>query len=84
MIIKNEIKNYTSFLDDVFPYYQAYLNYFENVFYSEGTTFHKQQQIDNLKNLILSMRLIFNDSKSFNKIEIVEFINIISKMLIIY
>ena len=73
-MFKNDIKNYSSFLDDAFPYYQAYLNYFENVFYAEGTTFHKQQQIDNLKNMILSMRLIFNGSKNFSKNEIVKFI----------
>ena len=73
-MFKNDIKNYSSFLDDVFPYYQAYLNYFENVFYAEGTTFHKQQQIDNLKNMILSMRLIYNGSKNFSKNEIVKFI----------
>ena len=73
-MLKNNIQNYSTMLDDIYPYYQAYLNYFENIFYTEGTTFHKQQQIDNIKNLILSMRLMIHYSKDFNKIEIVKFI----------
>ena len=48
------------------------MNYFENIFYINGTTFHKQQQIDNIKNLILSIR--FYVSKNFNKNEVVKFI----------
>ena len=73
-VFKSDIRNYNRFLEDIYPYYQAYLNYFENIFYVEGTTFHKQQQIDNIKNLILSLRLIFHNSKDYNKNEIVEFI----------
>ena len=71
---KNEIKKYVSFLDNIHPYYKAYLNYFENVFYADGSTFHKQQQIDNIKNLILSLRLVLNDTKDFDKFEIIKFI----------
>ena len=71
---KNNIKNYSSYLDNIFHYYKAFLNYFENIFYVDGTTFHKQQQIDNIKNLILSLRLLFNVSKECNKFEIVKFI----------
>ena len=71
---KNNIKNYTSYLDNIFHYYKAFLNYFENIFYVDGTTFHKQQQIDNMKNIILSLRLIFHDSKECYKFEIVKFI----------
>ena len=48
------------------------MNYFENIFYIGGTTFHKQQQISNIKNLILSIR--FYVSKNFNKNEVVKFI----------
>ena len=73
-IFRNDIVKYDIFLDEIYPYYKAYLNYFENVFYSDGTTFHKQQQIDNIKNLILSLRLIFNDIIDFNKYEIVKYI----------
>ena len=31
-MFKNDIKNYSSFLDDVFPYYQAYLNNYYCIF----------------------------------------------------
>ena len=67
-------KNYDSFLENIFPYYKAYLTHFENIFYYEGTTFHKQQQIDNMKNFILSLRLFVNDSKDLNKFDIIKFI----------
>lgn len=65
---------YNLFLDDMFPYYISYFNNLENVFYSEGTTFHKQQHIDNIKNLILSLRLISYEAKIFNKREIIDYI----------
>ena len=71
-IFKNGIKNYNKFLDNIYPYYKAFINYFENIFYINGTTFHKQQQIDNIKNLILSIRLVIHDS--INKNEIIKFI----------
>ena len=70
-ILKGEIRNYNSFIDNMFPYYKAIVNYFENIFYCDGTTFHKQQQVDNIKNLILSLRLIFYNRDKF---EIVKFI----------
>ena len=70
-ILKGEIRNYNSFIDNIFPYYKAIVNYFENIFYCDGTTFHKQQQVDNIKNLILSLRLIFYNRDKF---EIVKFI----------
>ena len=73
-IFKDEINNYSQFLDDIFPKYQAHLNFVENIFYNEGTTFHKLQQIDNIKNLILSLRLIFYNSQDSNKKDIIEFI----------
>ena len=49
---------YSSFLDNIFIYYKGYLNFLENVFYFEGTTFHKQQQIDTMQNIILSLRYL--------------------------
>ena len=73
-IFKKDINNYSSFLDNIFPYYQAYINYYENIFFVDGTTFHKQQQIDNIKNLILSLRFIFHDSINCRKEDIIEFI----------
>ena len=73
-VFKEEIKNYSTFLDGLFTFYQAYFNSFENIFYAEGTTFHKLQQVDNIKNLILSLRLILNNSQDSKKIEVIKFI----------
>ena len=73
-IYKKEIKNYSSFIDNMYPYYKAILNNFENVFYVDSSSFHKQQQIDNIKNLILSLRLIFHDPKNCDKYVIAKYI----------
>ena len=73
-IFKNDIEKYNKFLDDIYPYYKAHLNYFENIFYVNGTTFYKQQQIDNIKNLILSLRLIIHNIKEFDKYDIIKYI----------
>ena len=73
-IFKNDIKDFSSFLKEIFPFYQTHINYLENIFYIESTTFHKTQQIDNIKNFILSLRVFVQDSKDFNKYEIVKFI----------
>ena len=37
------------------------MNFLENIFYSEGSTFNKRQQIDNLQNIILSYRYIIKN-----------------------
>ena len=73
-IFKGDIKNYVSFLDNIYPYYKAFLNYFENIFYVESTTFHKHQQIDNIKNLILSLRLTIHDSMNCDRYDVIKFI----------
>ena len=73
-LFKNDIGKYSSFLENIFPNYKALFNYLENIFYSEGTTFHKQQQIDNMKNLILSLRVIISTSKDCQKEDIAEYI----------
>jgi len=73
-VFKRNIKNYESFLDNIYQYYKAYLTYFENIFYVKGTTFHKQQQIDNMKNFILSLRLFIHDSRVLNKFNIVLYV----------
>ena len=73
-VLKRNIKNYESFLDNIYQYYKAYLTYFENIFYVKGTTFHKQQQIDNMKNFILSLRLFLHDSRVMNKFDVVIYI----------
>ena len=51
-----KLKNYISFLDFIFPCYKPFFNFLENVFYADGTTFHKRQQIYILQNIILSIR----------------------------
>ena len=48
--------NYTSFLYN----YQSYMNFMINLFYSNGSTFHKQQQIEINQNLLLSLRYLTN------------------------
>ena len=73
-LFKDNNKNYESFLENIYPYYKAYLTYFENIFYVEGSTFHKQQQIDNMKNFILSLRFFVNNSIEMSKFDIVKFI----------
>ena len=73
-LFKDNYKNYESFLENIYPYYKAYLTYFENIFYVEGSTFHKQQQIDNMKNFILSLRFFVNNSIEMSKFDIVKFI----------
>ena len=45
-----------SYIFQAIPIFQSYFNYLENIFYYEGTNFHKQQQIEINKNLILSLR----------------------------
>ena len=69
-----EFNNSIEFLDQILPYYKSHMNYFENIFYIQGTTFHKKQQIDNMKNLILSLRLFLYDREDFNKLEIIKYI----------
>ena len=49
---------YKLFLENIILKYKGYLNFLENVFYFEGTTFHKHQQIDNMQNIILSLRYL--------------------------
>ena len=49
-------------IDIFYEEYKSYFNYLENIFYSEGTTFNKRQQIDNLQNIILSFRYLLKAS----------------------
>ena len=73
-LFKKDIEKYDLFLEDMYPNYKALFNYFENIFYSDGTTFHKQQQIDIMKNLLLSLRVIITNSKECNKVDIAKYI----------
>ena len=68
-----EDKNYIYFIDYRYPIFKAYFNFLENIFYINGTTFHKHQQIDTLQNIILSLRFIAKTNKS-NISEIIKYI----------
>ena len=71
--IKDNYIEYELFLGDIFMNYKGYFNFFENVFYIDGTTFHKHQQIDTMQNIILSLRYL-TKIKYLNKIEIIKYI----------
>jgi len=67
--------NFNILLEGVITKYQSYINFLINLFYSNGTTFHKNQQIDLIQNLILSIRYLIN----INIIKIEEVIESIHK-----
>ena len=67
----------TGIFDILFEAYEVHFNFLENIFYSEGSTFNKKQQIDNLQNIILSLRYIIK----FYQINNSEFINLIKNNL---
>ena len=70
---ENYNTDYISFVDYIYPYYKSYFNFLENVFYIDGSTFHKYQQIDNIKNIVLSLRFIIKHS-NYDKIQVVNYI----------
>ena len=76
-INKGNIDEYSLFLENIYPNYKAYFNFLENVFYVDGTIFHKQQQIYILKNIILSLRYLVK----VNYIRIDSVINYIKNQL---
>ena len=53
IIFKKEQNN---IIDLFYETYKNNFNFLGNIFYSEGSTFNKKQQIDNLQNIILSFR----------------------------
>ena len=69
-----ESKDYISFLNNKYPTFKGFFNYLENVFYINGTTFHKLQQIDTIQNIILSLRLIIRINSSYIN-QIIHYIN---------
>ena len=73
-LFNSDFKKSTEYIDEIFPSYKSHMNYFENIFDIKGSTFHKKQQIDNMKNLILSLRIYTNDSLDFDKYEVSKFI----------
>jgi hypothetical protein len=58
-IIEN---NFDFFIDDIFMNFKSYINFLENIFYVEGTYFNKYQQINIIKNFILSLRYLVNNN----------------------
>ena len=60
-------------MEYIYPYYKSYFNFLENIFYIEGTTFHKHQQIDNMQNIVLSLRFIIKNS-NYDKSQVVNYI----------
>lgn len=57
---KDSSLDYNILLENIIIKYQSFINYLINLFYSNGTTFHKNQQIDLIQNLILSIRYLIN------------------------
>ena len=57
-----EIEGNKGIIDIFYEEYKSHFNFLENIFYSEGTTFNKRQQIDNLQNIILSFRYLLKTS----------------------
>ena len=51
-------KDFDLLFEDIFWNYRSSIHFLENIFYIEGTNFNKQQQIDNIKNYILSLRFL--------------------------
>jgi len=74
---KDNSLNYNILLEGIITNYQSYINFLINLFYSNGTTFHKNQQIDLIQNLILSIRYLVN----INFIKIEEVIKYIHKII---
>jgi hypothetical protein len=82
LLKEDEINEYSIFLDNIFINYKGYLSFLENVFYIDGTTFHKQQQIDTMQNIILSMRYLVKNNYIKQK-QIINYIrNVLSDLLI--
>ena len=54
---------YSTAIDNIYNDYKTLFNFLENIFYSEGSTFNKRQQIDTLQNIILSLRFLVKIGK---------------------
>ena len=61
----------------LFEKYQSFINFLINLYLSEGTTFHKYQQIDNIQIFFLSIRYLINN----NYIDINKLINNIHRII---
>jgi hypothetical protein len=56
--IKKHSIDFNFILNEIFPNFECCINYLWNIFYCDATTFFKQQQIDSIKNMILSLRYL--------------------------
>ena len=56
--LDQKIGDYEIFLENIFINYKSYINFLENIFNIEGSSFHKYQQIDIIQNFILSLRFL--------------------------
>ena len=56
--IKKHSIDYNFILNEIFPNFECCINYLWNIFYYDATTFFKQEQIDSIKNMILSLRYL--------------------------
>ena len=61
----------------LFGKYSSFINLLNNIYFSDGTTFHKYQQIDNIQIFILSIRYLINN----NYLDINRIINYIHKII---
>ena len=81
-LLSNEYSKYHIFkLSEFLPSYQSCINFLINLFYSNGTTFHKQQQIEINQNILLSLRYLMNIKQIDIAFEINKVHNIITNLI---
>ena len=64
-------------IQKLFEKYESFINFLNNLYFSDGTTFHKHQQIDNIQIFFLSIRYLINN----NYIDINKIIKHIHKII---
>ena len=62
------------YIDQIIPIFRSYFNYLENILYYDGTYFHKKQQIEIHKNIILVLRYM-TKGEIIDKNDIITIIN---------
>jgi hypothetical protein len=71
---------FENIIEELIQSYQSYINFLINIYYSNGTTFHKQQTIDIIQNIILSFRYLIN-TKTIDINEVITYIHSLLKIL---
>jgi hypothetical protein len=70
--------DFIDLIENIFMKYKSYINFLINLYFYEGTTFQKKQQIDNIQNtIILSIRFLIN----YDIIDIHKVISYIHKII---